>query len=128
MDVDGKARAGGGFAFEGEADLLRYALGRMVVGADEGDESLRLEDVAGVVAAGRRGLGGVAVPLEVGPDVVADLQLGDSFDLLGCQAAVADELPGGAEGDQPEPVPLLPIQTLVPVDPGQASSRVRGRG
>jgi hypothetical protein len=54
-----------------------------------------------VVAAGGRGFGGQATALERGPNVVADLDLGHAVDLLGGQAAVADELAAVAQRDQP---------------------------
>jgi DDE domain len=51
--------------------------------------------------------------------VVADLQLGHAVDLLRGQAAVTDKLPGGAEGEQPQPKAVVAVQPLVPGDPGQ---------
>src|SRR5215218_5720070 len=93
--------------------------GRPVAKGDDGDQPVDVEDVAGVVAAGGRGLGGEAAALERPPEVVADLQLGHAVDLLGGQAAVADELPGRAQRQQPQPKAVVAVQPLVPADPGQ---------
>lgn len=84
---------------------------------DDRDEPLRGEDIAGVVTAGGCCFGGITAALEIGADVIADLKVGDSFDLLGRQAAVSDELAGGPEGDQPEPEAFIPVEALVPADP-----------
>jgi hypothetical protein len=47
--------------------------------------------------------------------VIADLQLVGLVDRLGGQAAVTDELPGGPEGEQPQPKAVVAVQPLVPL-------------
>jgi hypothetical protein len=74
--------------------------------------------VPGVVAAGGCCCGGIAVALEVGADVVADFDVGGSFDFLGCQAAVADELAGGFERDPPESEAFLAIEAAADTTAG----------
>jgi hypothetical protein len=81
-------------ALDHQAELLGDPLGRSVAGVDDGNEPVSLEDVAGVVTAGRRRFGGQATALERGAHVLADLDLDGSVDLLRGQAAVADELAG----------------------------------
>jgi hypothetical protein len=88
--------------------------GGPVARVDDGDQPVDAEDLAGVVAAGGRGFGGQPATLERRPDVVADLQLGQAIDPLGGQAAVADELPGGTQREQPQPEAVLAVQPLVP--------------
>src|SRR5512133_2306590 len=94
-------------------------LGWPVTRVDDGDEPVDARDIAGVVAAGGRGFGGQATTLERRPNVVADLDLGHPVDLLGGQAAVADELAAVAQREQPQPEAVLAVQPLVPRDPGQ---------
>src|SRR5215208_3228424 len=62
-------------ALDHQAELLGDPLGRSVAGVDDGDEPVNLEDVASVVAAGRRRFGGQATALERGAHVIADLDL-----------------------------------------------------
>jgi hypothetical protein len=102
-----------------QAELLSDPLGWPVVRVDDGDEPVDSQHVASVVAAGCRGFGGQATTLERRPNVVADLDLGHAVDLLGGQAAVADELPAVAQRQQPQPKAALAVQPLVPLDPGQ---------
>jgi hypothetical protein len=82
-------------------------------GSMNGDEPVRSKDIAGVFAAGCRGFGGQAATLERRPDVVADLDFGHTVDLLGNQAAVADELAGASQRQQPQPKAVFAVQPLV---------------
>ena len=68
-------------------DPLRWPVARI----DDGDQPLEAQHVTSIVAAGGRGLGGQTMALERRANVVADLDLGHAVDLLGGQAAVADE-------------------------------------
>src|SRR5215213_4263453 len=77
-----------------QAEVLGDSLGWLVVGVDDRDQAVDLQDVVGVVPAGCRGFGGQAAALEASANVVADLDLGHTIDLLRGQAAVADELTG----------------------------------
>jgi hypothetical protein len=76
---------------------------------DDRDEPGPAESVAGVVATGG---GCVAVTLKVCADVVADLDVVGSFDLLRCQTAITDELArcAQARGD-PGPSPTRAEQS-----------------
>jgi hypothetical protein len=96
--------------------------GGPVARVDDGDQPVDAEDLAGVVPAGGRGFGGQPATLERRPDMVADLQLGHAIHPLGGQAAVADELPGGTQREQPQPEAVLAVQPLVPGDPGKTLS------
>src|SRR6266542_4191546 len=84
VDAYWLAGAGCGVPFVGEADLLGDALGWHVVRVGDRDEPFQVESIAGVVAAGGGCFGGIAVALEVGADVVADLDVGSTLDFLGC--------------------------------------------
>ena len=77
-----------------QAEVLGDPLGWLVVGVDDRDQTVDLEDVAGIVPAGCRGFSGQAAALEARANVIADLDLGHTIDLLGGQAAVTDECAG----------------------------------
>ena len=75
-----------------QAPVLGNPLGWQVVRVDDRDQAVDLQDVTGIVPAGCPGLGSQATALETSTNVVADLDLGHPIDLLGGQAAIADEL------------------------------------
>jgi hypothetical protein len=75
------------------------------------------EHVAGVVAAGEGGLGGVAVAVRFGAEQVADLDVDGAFDVLRSQAALPPTKTGGTR--QPT-VPSLKSRTA---DTTQAAGR-----
>ena len=77
-----------------QAELLGDPLGWLVARVNDRDQAVGPKDVAGIVPAGCRGFGGQAAALEASANVVADLDLGDTIDLLRGQAAVADERAG----------------------------------
>jgi hypothetical protein len=60
------------------------------------------QHVAGEVTRGCRSLGGVALALHAGADVIADLQLVNAVNMLKVQAAVADERAAAELADDPQ--------------------------
>jgi len=77
-----------------QTELLGDPLGWLVVGVDDRDQAVDLQDVTSIVPAGCRGFGGQAAAPEASANVIADLDLGHPIDLLGGQAAVTDECAG----------------------------------
>ena len=60
---------------------------------------------------------GIALPLAVAADMIADLGQQFSMDVLQRQPAVADHLAGVLQADGPQPETVLPIAVHVPFDP-----------
>jgi hypothetical protein len=96
-------------------DPLRWPVARI----DDGDQPLQAQHVTSIVAAGGRGLGSQTTALQPGAKVVADLDLGHAIDLLGGQAAVANELPAVAQREQPQPKAMVAVEPLAPRDPSR---------
>src|SRR3954451_4034247 len=102
-------------AFQAQPDLLRHALRRQVLGADDRDEVVDA-GLPGRVTHRGGGFGRQALTSKGELDVVADLDVRRSFDVLDREAAVADEL-AVVDLDDPEAVAVLGVVPLVPVDP-----------
>jgi hypothetical protein len=100
-----------------EPDLCRDPLGWDVRGIDDRDQALQAKGVSGEVATGGRGLGGIALALQVGADVVAQLDLFRAVNSLRGQPAVAGKLASSAENHGPQAEPALAVELLIPVDP-----------
>jgi hypothetical protein len=111
---------------EREPDVLGDPLGSDVVRMDDGDQPAQPQLFTREVPAGRRGLGRQAPALERATDVIADLDLGDTLDLLGREAAIADELAGLPELDDPQPEAQLLVTQAAMGESCQPSDELRG--
>jgi hypothetical protein len=92
------------------------------------NEPAESQNLEGMVAAGDRRLGCETLSPASPLDAVAELYLTGSVHLLNDQAALAEELPGALELDDPETEPVPLIGAKVPVDPGDRLVPGLGRG
>ena len=72
------------------------------------------------------GLSGIAFPLAVTADMVADFRQYLSMDILERQPAVADQLTGFLQAHGPQPEAVLPIAVHVPFDSSPDSFLIKG--
>src|ERR1700691_4350496 len=110
---DAVAAVDHGVLLRAQPDLLRDPLRRPVVRMNDRDQPLRAEHGPGEITRGGRALGGVALALQCGCHVVADLQFGYPVDDLRGKAAVPDEA-AIRGGYQPEPEPVRLVQPAAP--------------
>src|SRR5665809_1711 len=92
-------------------------LGRHVVGMNDRYEPAKFQSLQGMVAHRTGRLGRDASPPVGTLDAVAELDLTGSVHLLDHQAALAEELSGALQLDNPETEPMLSIGAKVALDP-----------